>query len=230
MKKISGCIDATPLILAEKSGNKLEDNVVYSRFDVFTINLKTFCNTLRQILPFVKSGKAGLTASLDGKKLMKKREEEGLSLKDLSRKIGVSKRRIADYESYNSEIMLKKAWRLYDLFGTEVFKQIDMFSEMDRIIYNCVSDVGKKYNLLGFKAVETKRSVFDIVAKKEKELILTTVGDKFNKEISSLSKLLDAESLIVFDRKKPKTEIPKIAKEEFLELENEKELIKVLKE
>lgn len=230
MKKVSSCIDATPLILTEKSGNKLENNVVYSRLGVFTINLTTFQNALRQKLPFVKSGRAGLTASLDGKKLRKRREEEGMSLKDLSRKIGVSKRMITDYENYNSEIMLKNAWKLYGLFGTEVFKQIDMFSEMDKIIYSCISDVGKKYNQLGFNAVETKKSIFDIVAKKEKELILTMVGDKFNQEINSLSRLLDAESLIIFEKKKPKTEIPKIAKEEFLELENEKELIRIVKE
>jgi putative transcriptional regulator len=225
MKKISSCVDATPLILTEKSGNKLENNIVYSRFGVFTINLTTFCNALKQKLPFVKSGKAGLTASIDGKKLKGRREEEGMSLKELSRKIGVSKRMITDYENYNSEMMLKNAWKLYDLFGTEVFKQINVFSEMDKIIYNCVSEVGKKYNQLGFKAVETKKNVFDIVAKKEKDIILTTVGDKFNQEINSLSRLLDAESLIVFEKKKPKTEIPKIAKKEFLELENEKELL-----
>ncbi len=230
MKKISSCVDATPLILTEKSGSNLEDNVVYSRFGAFTINLTTFQNALKQKLLFVRSGKAGLTAGLDGKKLRKKREEEGLSLKELSRKIGVSKRMITDYESYNSEIMLKKAWKLYDLFGTEVFKQINLFSETDKIIYACMSEVGKKYNQLGFKAAEAKRNVFDIIAKKEKELILTTVGDEFDKEINSLSKLLDAESLIIFEKKKPKTEIPRIAKEEFLELENEKELIKIIKE
>jgi len=225
MKKISSCVDATPLILTEKSGRKLENNIVYSRFGVFTINLTTFCNALRQKLPFVKSGKAGLTASIDGKKLKNKREGDGMSLKELSRKIGVSKRMITDYENYNSEIMLKNAWKLYDIFGTEVFKQVNIFSEMDKIVYSCMSEVGKKYNQLGFKAVETKKNVFDIIAKKEKELILTTVGDKFNQEINSLSRLLDAESLIVFEKKKPKTEIPKIAKKEFLELENGKELL-----
>lgn len=225
MKKISSCVDATPLILTEKSGNKLENNIVYSRFGVFTINLTTFQNALKQKLPFVKSGKAGLTASIDGKKLRNKREDGGMSLKELSRKIGVSKRMITDYENYNSEIMLKNAWKLYDIFGTEVFKQVNIFSEMDKIVYSCMSEVGKKYNQLGFKAVETKKNVFDIVAKKEKEIILTTVGDKFNQEINSLSRLLDAESLIVFEKKKPKTEIPKIAKKEFLELENEKELL-----
>ncbi|MDP2906417.1 MAG: helix-turn-helix domain-containing protein [Nanoarchaeota archaeon] len=225
MKKISSCVDATPLILTEKSGNKLENNIVYSRYGVFTINITTFQNALRQKLPFVKSGKAGLTASIDGKKLRDKREDGGMSLKELSRKIGVSKRMITDYENYNSEIMLKNAWKLYDIFGTEVFKQVNIFSEMDKIVYSCMSEVGKKYNQLGFKAVETKKNVFDIVAKKEKDIILTTVGDKFNQEINSLSRLLDAESLIVFEKKKPKTEIPKIAKKEFLELENEKELL-----
>lgn len=230
MKKVASYVDAIPLLVTEKSGNKLQDNIVYSRFGVFTINRVTFQNALQQKLPFIKSGKAGLIASVDGKKLRQKREEEEMSLKELSRNLGVSKRMITNYENYNSDIAIRKAWKLYDLFGTEVFRHIDIFSEMEKIVYNCVSDVGKKYSELGFNAVETKRNIFDIIAKKEKELILTTVGDNFNKELSSLSRLLDAESLIVFERKKPQIEIPKIAKEEFLELENEKELIKRIKE
>lgn len=229
MKKIASCVDSTPLIVTEKSGNKLEDNVVYSRFGVFTINRRTFQNALQQKFPFVKSGRAGLIASVDGKKLRQKREEEEMSLNELSRKIGVSKRMITNYEN-NSDVAIQKALKLYDLFGTEIFKHIDVFSEMDKIIYSCVSDVGKKYSELGFDAVETKRNVFDVIAKKKKEIILTTVGDKFNKELNSLSRLLDAESLIVFEKRKPKIEMPRIAKEEFLELEDEKELIKLIKE
>jgi len=229
MKRIAGCIDATPLIITEKSGNELEDNVVYSRFGAYTLNKITFRNSLKQKLPFVKSGRAGLTVNVHGKNLRNIREDYEMSLNDVSRKIGVSKRMIINYENSNSEMDVRKAWKLYDLFGKEVFNKIDIFSHMEDILYRCASDVGKKYFELGFNAVETRRSVFDIIAKKEKDLILTSVGDKFNKELSSLSRLLDAESLIVFERKKPKLEIPKIAKEEFLELETEKELIEIIK-
>ncbi len=230
INKIASCIEAVPLIIAEKSGSPLDDNVVYSRFGVFTVNLTTFENALNQELPFVKSSKAGLTTSLNGQKLRKLRENKGLSLNDLSKKLGVSRRMVYSYENENSDIVLNKAWKLYDLFGHEVFNQIDIFSQMNEIIYECISDVGKKYYDLGFKTIETKKSVFDIIAKKEKEIILTNVGDVFNKELNIFSKLLDAEGLIVFEHKKPNTELPKIAKEEFLELENEKELIKIIKE
>ncbi|MBU4501977.1 MAG: helix-turn-helix domain-containing protein, partial [Nanoarchaeota archaeon] len=229
LKHTAGCIDATPLIITEKSGKELEDNVVYSRFGIYTLNKATFRNSLKQKLPFVKSGKAGLTVTIDGDKLRTKREEEKLSLNDISRKIGVSKRMIVNYENSNSDIAVQKAWKLYDLFGRGIFNHIDIFSEMENIVYNCKSQVGKKYSELGFSAVETKRNIFDIIAKKEKEIILTTVGDKFNKELSSLSRLLDAENLLVFERRKPKLDIPTIAKEDFLELKTEKELINIIK-
>ena len=42
------------------------------------------------------------------------------------------------------------------------------------------------------------------LAKKEKDLILTEVGDKTNPQIKSLSKLIDANNLIIFKKKKPK--------------------------
>ena len=56
------------------------------------------------------------------------------------------------------------------------------------------------------------------------------VGDIEDKELSFLAKLLETDNLIIFNRKKPKIETPVIAKEEFLDFEKAKELIKFLKE
>ena len=66
------------------------------------------------------------------------------------------------------------------------------------------SDFSKKYIDLGFEAADTKRTPFDIIARKENELILTDVGDKTRPDFSSLSKLLDADTLVIFNKKKPK--------------------------
>ena len=61
------------------------------------------------------------------------------------------------------------------------------------------------------------------------ELILTEVGDKARPDFSSLSKLLDADNLVIFKDKRPKN-IPAVTKEEFLEFEKANQLIKFLKE
>ena len=91
------------------------------------------------------------------------------------------------------------------------------------------SDIAKKFSSLGFEAMETKKVPFDVIAKREKEIVLTDVGDKARPGFKPLSKLIDAESLVIFKKKKPK-DIAAMTKEEFLEYEKAKELIKFLKE
>ena len=105
MISIASYINASPLIIAEKAGGKLEDNIVYSRFDMYTLNLNTFLNCINNKFPFIKRSQAGLTASIVGKKLKEKREELGYSLNALSKKLGVTSRMVMKYENENSEVL-----------------------------------------------------------------------------------------------------------------------------
>src|SRR3989338_3473299 len=41
MSTIAAYIGATPVIIAEKAGAKLEDNVLYTRFDIYALNYIT---------------------------------------------------------------------------------------------------------------------------------------------------------------------------------------------
>ncbi len=229
MKKVSSYINASPIIIAEKAGLNLENNVVYSRFNIFTLNIETFKNSIENKFPFISRSKAGLTAFVRGDKLKQKREQLGLSLNALSKKIGVSSRMIVRYEAGNQEITLKKAFKLYDLFGGDVFNKINLFDSSLTPETNVKTDITKKYTQLGFDASDVKKAPFNVIAKKEKEIILTEVGDKTNPDLHPLSKLIEAHDLVIFRKKKPK-HIPSMTKKEFLEFEKAQELIKFLKE
>ena len=133
------------------------------------------------------------------------------------------------YESGESEVTVGKALKLHRLLGPSVFDKINIFDYSKELIHGGKSDVSKKYSELGFDALETKNVPFDIVAKKGKELIFTEIGDKTRSELNSLSKLVDADSLVIFKEKKPKG-IPAVTKKEFMEFEKARELIKFLKE
>jgi len=229
MNLVSSYIGAVPIIIAEKAGNKLEDNVLYTRFNLYTFNFNTFVNSIKNKFPFVRRTQAGFTISIAGNKLKRKREEKGYSLNYLSKKVGVTSRMIDKYEKGNAEITISKAMKIYNIFGPKVFNEINIFSGKNKIESNYKSDLSKKYIDLGFEASDTNKTPFDIIAKKENELILTGIGDKTRRDFSSLSKLLDADNLIIFKKKKPK-DIPAVTKEEFLEFEKANELIKFLKE
>jgi putative transcriptional regulator len=229
MDILSSYIGAVPLIIAEKAGNVLEDNVLYSRFGLYALNFQTFVNSLRNKFPFIKRTQAGLTASVYGNKLRERREEMGYSLNSLSKKVGVTSRMIAKYEHEDSEITINKAMKIHDIFGQHIFHEINIFSKNCKIESKYNSDFSKKYIDLGFEASDTIKSPFDIIAKKDDELILTEIGDKARPDFSSLSRLLDADKLIIFNKKKPK-DIPSMTRKEFLEFEKANQLIKFLKE
>jgi len=229
MNTVSSYIGAVPVIIAEKAGNKLENNVLYTRFDLYTLNFDTFVNSIKNKFPFVRRTQAGFTVSIDGDKLKKKREEKGYSLNYLSKKVGVTSRMIDKYEKGDSEITVSKAMKIHNIFGSNVFNEINIFSANNKMEGRYDSDFSKKYSDLGFEAADTKKTPFDIIAKKDNELILTSIGDKTRRDFSSLSKLLDADNLIIFNKKKPK-DVPAVTKKEFLEFEKANELIKFLKE
>lgn len=229
MVAIASYIKASPLIIAEKAGNKLENNVVYSRFSLYTLNFSTFFSCINNKFPFIRRSQAGLTASVVGRKLKEKREEMGYSLNALSKKLGVTSRMVIKYESENSEVTINRAMKLYDLFGYHVFNEIDIFGGNQKMRSKFETEVSKKYVELGFDATETKKTPFDIIARKGDELVLTEVSDKVNPQMESLSKLLDADNLVIFEKKKPKN-MPSLTKEEFMDFDKANELVRFLKE
>ena len=229
MISVSSYIKASPLIIAEKAGSKLDDNIVYSRFNIYTLNAGTFFNCINNRFPFIRRSQAGLTASVVGEKLKEKREELGYSLNALSKKIGVTSRMIIKYENENSEVTINRAMKLYDLFGYQVFNEVNVFMQREHPESKFETEVSRKYVELGFDATETKKTPFDIIARKDDELILTGVSDKVNPQMESLSKLLEADNLVIFQKKKPKN-IPSMTKEEFMDFEQANELVKFLKE
>ena len=242
MKNLSSHIGASPIIIAEKAGNRLEDGVVYVRFGVYTCNYRTFSSCLENRFPIVISTRAGFTASVVGEKLRRQREESGYSLGSLSRKVGVSKRMIAKYESERADVSLRSAIALNRLFGNNIFNKVDVFAIAKETVADKPSMIARKYDELGFRAADTKKAPFDVVARMEKELILTEVKGQhrikdLNPQLESMRQLLGADALVILDRKeksgnteKNKKKIPSLDKKDFLGIESAQELIKFLRE
>lgn len=229
MMTIASYADASPLIVAEKVGHDLEDNIVYLRFGVYTLNCNTFFNCINNKFPVIKRSQAGLTVSVIGERLKQKREGFGYSLNAISKKIGVTSRMVMKYEESKSEVTINKAIKIYDLFGGYVFEEVNVFMQQKLPQTKFETEVSRKYAELGFDVTETKKTPFDIISKKEDELIFTEVSDNVNPEMKSLSKLLNADNLVIFQKKKPK-DMPSLTKEEFMNFGEANELVKFIKD
>lgn len=229
MVSVSSYVDGTPLIIANRAGFPLEDNVVYKRLGIFTINLSTFSNCINNRLPILKKTQAGLTAKINGKRLRELREEQGYSLNSLSRRIGVTTKMVVKYENGNSEITLSNAKKLYGIFGEDIFNRVNVMSPGKILENNSVSPYSRQYQKLGFTASDLSKVPFDIIAKKGNEIILTEVSDKANPNLESITRLLDADSLVIFKKKKPR-DLPAMTRQEFMEFVEASDLIKFVKE
>ncbi len=231
MKKIGSFISGSPLIIAERAGELLEDGVVYSRFGIYTISLATFSDCINERLPFVIKGNSGMTVRVSGERLSQGIQSRGYSLTDISRRIGVSKQMIVRYKVEKSEVSLKKAEVLHRMFGEAIFEKVNVFSVSAEMGKSTQSGIAKKFEELGFSAVDTRKAPFDVIAKGKSQIILTEVGDSPKPELSSITKLIEADNLIIFDSKKPKEKtIPHISRQSFLDIETEHELTKFLRE
>ena len=229
MNSVSVYINATPLIISEKAGQKLEDNIVYQRFGIHTINLKTLSECIDNKFPFIKRSNAGLIASIIGRKMKEKREKLGISQNAMSKMLGVTGRMVSKYESGSSEVTLQKAIKIYNVFGQNVFYKLNIFNNKEDIQSNANTNYSQKYVEIGFEATDTTKTPFDIIAKKDDHIIITEIGDKPNPDSIALSRLIDADNLVIFENKKPK-DIKSIKRKEFLDFAEADQLLKFLKE
>lgn len=228
LRQIGEMLGVAPFIVAEKAGDELIDEVVYSRFGVYCLNLRTFENCLNRNFPLVMRNRAGFTLKIKENMLKNLREEKELSLNFLAGKLGVSREMIQRYESGN-EMTLDRAEKIYNLFGDEIFEPINVFKINNRLIKSFNNEYVEKYNNLGFGATVLNKAPFDIVARKNEEIIFTEIGDSVKKQFFSISNLIDGDNLVIFKRKKPK-DIPACTREEFLEFDKAGELLKFVKE
>ncbi|HLC67037.1 MAG TPA: hypothetical protein VJK52_05350, partial [Candidatus Nanoarchaeia archaeon] len=90
------------------------------------------------------------------------------------------------------------------------------------------SPIAKKYGTLGFNVTEAHHLPFDLVARQQGEIIFTEIGDRFREGLSPLSRMVDADSLVIFDKQKPR-DIPALRRDEFLDITGSQELIKFVK-
>jgi len=229
-RKISSCLNVPVVIVANKAGSKLEDGVVYERFGITTMNLKTLRSCLRSDAPVIMRSKAGLTAEIDPVRLRQERLARGISLGRMAEYLGVSKRMVVEYEAGTSRITLSRAEALYSIFGDSVFRKEGIKSEAGTQYPEGRSVFARKYSSLGFSAFETKRMPFDLIAKRDrKRVILTKVGDRPSPVLTGISRLIGAFRLAIVGKDKPK-DIPSLTRKEFMEFEDAKELLKFIED
>ncbi len=238
MQAISSLFSATPLFIGDTTRERpLEDDTVYSRYDIYAVTLKTLDDVVsRNMMPLVEAGPGGYYVRLDGEAIRQRRMKLGLSVGKLAEQLRISRRTLYGYERGMVKASVSAAYNLEWILGMPVVKPIDIFKPAPpgagffaaakrMIVRNrLLKTVMKRLILCNFKVAATTRAPFDFVAQPPDDDVKIIGGvtrrgeksiDERAKEILSISEVVNAQPLFITDGKLvPDIDIPLIDSEE----------------
>ncbi|MEM2281777.1 MAG: helix-turn-helix domain-containing protein, partial [Candidatus Bathyarchaeia archaeon] len=244
-------VSAASLFISEKTRDKpLEDDTVYSRYNVLAVTPKTFENViLRGIHPLVQAGPGGYYVEIDGEAIRRRRQELGLSVGEVAEKIGISRRTLYGYEKGMAKASVTAAYNLLCTLGVPIAKPINIFEAPKNRSKPFMMKARQMFTrnkllqrifkkLVGYNIVAVKKAPFDFmvtVPGENMKIIGGVVDDKETtlnrrvEEILSLSMVVQARPILVTDGRKPlvNKDIPCINGEEISKIKRPEDLCKL---
>jgi putative transcriptional regulator len=130
---LSKCVSAATLLVAENTREKpLEDDTVYSRYNIWAVTPKTFGDiTIRGVNPIIQAGPGGYYVGIDCQAIKRRRQELGLSVGGMAERIGISRRTLYGYERGMAKASVTAAYNLIWALAVPVAKSVDVFEKSD---------------------------------------------------------------------------------------------------
>ncbi|WP_290598200.1 MULTISPECIES: transcriptional regulator [unclassified Archaeoglobus] len=245
MKKLTKILDASPMVIGERfKFDFLERGVVYTRYGLPVINLATFYDFIIEgIPPYVYSAPGGYYVKLDSEKIREVREKLGISIGEMAKLLGVSRRTIKKYEE-GTDTSLPIAAKIEEILGTFAIKQIDLLNFVDHEIEEeDISFEGKEgeildqLRLIGLSVYPVKQAPFDAVSRVEERQILTGIKqvreiEKRARLLGKISEALETKAAYITDRdcKRRVDSVIFVLREELYSVSSPKDFISLLRE
>lgn len=224
LRSISECVSAASLLISEKVREKpLEDDTVYSRYNVLAVTHESFENfVLRGVHPLIQAGPGGYYIEIDGEAIKRRRQELGLSVGEIAEKIGISRRTLYGYERGMAKASVTVAYNLICTLGIPVAKSVNIFEKSRRQRRQFFVTAGRIMNknkalqrifkkLVGYNILAVKKAPFDFVITVPEENVRVIGGvandkeprlEKRVDEILSLSKVIQAHPVVITEKQK----------------------------
>lgn len=225
LEKISNCVKATPIVISENMRERpLEDDTVYSRYNITAVTPKTFENSVvNKISPLIQAGPGGYYVEIDCEAIRRRRQELGLSVGEMAEIVGLSRRTLYGYERGMTKASVTAAYNLMCALGIPIAKPVNIFekpknqrrcflTKAKRIIAKnkVVKRFLKKFSRCNITAFRKAPFDFIITVPEESTWIIGGIaGEKEQKlerrvdEIISVSKVVKAYPILVADGHKP---------------------------
>ena len=248
MKQLASIFLASPLIIGETSRNgKLEDGVIYERYEIPTITLNTFKHmVLYDEYPEIIADRGGYFVKINGNVLKEYRDKYSLSLKELADLAHVSRATMYKYENDMVKVNIETAMLLEKILNEKITVDINLLkpTENNENLKYSDDENTKILSKLGYGVISTNKSPFDAAARIENKGSAPLIAnieknrtpktlEKMAVPLKDLSLVTSSDSVFIVDNEKISDligEIPVIKSWELNEFENSKDLLKLIKE
>ncbi|WP_456467752.1 transcriptional regulator [Archaeoglobus sp.] len=245
MKKLTKILEASPMVVGERfKFDFLERGVVYTRYGLPVINLATFYDFIVEgIPPYVYSAPGGYYVKLDSEKIREAREKLGISIGEMAKLLGVSRRTIKKYEE-GTDTSLPIAAKIEEILGTFAIKQIDLLNFVDQEIeeeeVNFEGREGEildQLRIIGLSVYPVRQAPFDAISRVEERQILTGIKqvreiEKRARLLGKISEALETKAAYITDRdcKRRVDSVIFVLREELYSVSSPKDFISLLRE
>jgi len=243
LRKVASALSASPLLIASRRGGEdFEEGVAYEKQGVWAIAPATLSEAVRGEGPIVYSKLGRFYVKIHGGRLREIRERMGLSMGDLARLVGVTRKAIYEYERGSMDAALDVALKMEEVLQDALALPIDVFSplpapppeegdEVDPLEREIIS----KFRKLGFEAFHFKKAPFNIIARSKRNRFLIKVAERLDRRaekelrvMRSMADVSESLGLTIVKEEASAGEEGLLPYDEFKRVRSEPELVKII--
>jgi len=193
---LSKVSNSTPLIVGVRYGDEgMVDGVAYKVHGIYAVGIRTFKRILDDDDIKLIKDKGMVRARIKGQLLRRLREDRGMSLGDLAKALGVTRKTVYEYERGSMEASERTARTLVELFGEDVLGEIDLRPNDEEILSDIKAredavDENVKNLLPSFKLYSLVKAHAKIAAHSISESYLVEDRDRVSNEVINVAKVL----------------------------------------
>ncbi|RLG21189.1 hypothetical protein DRN74_02875 [Candidatus Micrarchaeota archaeon] len=231
LKKLSAVLYAYPLLIGDHSKKeKLQNGVLYERYNISCLNPETFEETLTGAYPEKTYNRGRLIVEVNGEALKQARIRKGLSMEELARILNASKESIYYYEKNYMRMRYEIAERLKRILSSDIVTKKKPFIRPKVSLDKPSNEIANKLLIFDFDVYAFSKLQFNLGARDDKNSIFIQTEIPANTEkMKQLSNFFNALFAIVHENSKYDN-LPVISPFEFKTARTKEELIKIIRE
>jgi len=248
LREISRSTSAASLFISDNArGKPLEEDTVYSRYNVSVVTRGTFENIVsHKSYPLIQAGPGGYYVEIDGPAIRRRRQELGLSVGKIAEMSAVSRRTVYGYEQGMAKASVSAAYNLMSSLGIPVARPINVYERSTkqrkclllmtarRVIARnkLLMKIFQKFDHFGISTYRKAPFDFVITVPQSKMKIIGGVANSAEpnldlraNEILSLCRVVEVHPILITDGQKLSRNVPCIQSDELSNLKNPQDLI-----